>query len=51
MDDGKTQTLAWFGVKANNSTGESDCVTARGIVVWSVYFVTFQREYVEWTVR
>lgn len=33
MDDGKTQTLAWFGVKANNSTGESDCVTARGIVV------------------
>ena len=33
MEDGKTQTLAWFGVRANNGSGESDCVTARGVVV------------------
>ena len=33
MEDGKTQTLAWFGVRANNGSGESDCVTARGVVI------------------
>ena len=33
MEDGKTQTLAWFAVRANGDGGQSDYVTARGVVV------------------
>lgn len=33
MADGKTQTLAWFAVRANAEGGQSDYVTARGVVI------------------
>ncbi len=33
MEDRKTQTLAWFAVRANGNGGQSDYVTARGVVV------------------
>lgn len=33
MADGKTQTLAWFAVRANSVGGQSDYVTARGVVI------------------
>ena len=33
MGDGKTQTIAWYGVMAKSEGGQSDCVTARGVVI------------------
>lgn len=33
MGDGKTQTIAWYGVMAKSEDGQSDCVTARGVVI------------------
>jgi cleaved adhesin domain protein len=33
MEDGKTQTLAWFAVRANSDGGQSEYITARGVVV------------------